>query len=76
MAITSRKAARKPTSAHNEGGLGVEGWEGLALRVRTSVECSEDTLRGLMWSHKSMGTAEKQRKTKDISMWEGSNATV
>ena len=49
MAITSRNASYKTTSVHSEWGLGVEGCEALlVLRVRTSVEYPEDTLRGLM----------------------------
>jgi len=48
MAITSGEAAHMLMSAHSEWGLGAEEWAAsLVLRVRTDIECPEDTLRGL-----------------------------
>ena len=44
-----QKCRYKTTSVQSEWGLGVEGWEALlTLRVRTSIDYPEDTLRGLM----------------------------
>ena len=48
MAITSGEAAHMLMSAHSEWGLGAEAWAAsLVLRVRTDIECPEDTLRGV-----------------------------
>ena len=66
MAITSGEEAHKLAFAHSACMLGAEARaSSLVLRVRTGVECPEDTLKGRTWHSNS--NCANARETKFIS---------